>query len=324
MLRISLVSLALGAGAMEASGDIGARVRWVERGDEAASPAAPRDIGSLAECVARAKSCTMANFVSFSKTNRDCSWYSACDISKGIGNPTGDYESEVIKAAKGAPAVGTTGPVCCGDTSTGGDCNKDKSGSWSPAPAPPPPPPPPPGPIHATVDWSAVLRTVKTSAQIETDVMPFLGRTPDGGDFNGYLNALQNIGAEYMRFSPWFGYPQVVVPELVQTKCQGSEANYTLMDGIMRDFMTGVCGERAADGQCEHSVSQQLSTMPSWLYKGGANISDLPADPWQYPSGNMGYYSEKGTQLVDESCAAMARYAARFTGWYTAGGYTDE
>jgi hypothetical protein len=155
-------------------------------------------------------------------------------------------------------------------------------------------------------------------------VMPFLGRTPDGGDFNGYLNALQNIGAEYMRFSPWFGYPQVVVPELVQTKCQGSEANYTLMDGIMRDFMTGVCGERAADGQCEHSVSQQLSTMPSWLYKGGANISDLPADPWQYPSGNMGYYSEKGTQLVDESCAAMARYAARFTGWYTAGGYTDE
>lgn len=74
MLRISLVSLALGAGAMEASGDIGARVRWVERGDEAASPAAPRDIGSLAECVARAKSCTMANFVSFSKTNRDCSW----------------------------------------------------------------------------------------------------------------------------------------------------------------------------------------------------------------------------------------------------------
>ena len=60
------------------------------------------------------------------------------------------------------------------------------------------------------------------------------------------------------------------------------------------------------------------------LYQGGANISDLPADPWQYPSGNMGYYSDKGSQLVDGTCAAMGRYAARFTGWYTAGGFTDE
>ena len=132
----------------------------------------------------------------------------------------------MIKATKGAPAVGTTGPVCCGDTAVGGDCNKDKSGSWSPAPAP--------SRVSVSVDWSAVLRTVQTSSQIETDVMPFLGRTPDGGDFNGYMSALQNLGAEYMRFSPWFGYPQVVVPELVQTECQGSQANYTLMDGIMR------------------------------------------------------------------------------------------
>eukprot|EP01050_Picozoa_sp_SAG11_P000751 SAG11_NODE_26_length_23420_cov_40.459886_17_plen_184_part_00 len=91
-------------------------------------------------------------------------------------------------------------------------------------------------PISVAVDWSVVLRTVKTSSQIETDVMPFLSRSANGGDFNGYYNSLQNLGAEYMRFSPWFGYPQVVVPELVQTKCQGSQANYTLMDGIMRDL----------------------------------------------------------------------------------------
>ncbi len=217
-------------------GGIGARMRWVQKGSPGSNVSTvavdDSDIGSLAECAARAKQCKMANFVSFSKKNRDCSWYSACDISKGIGNPTGDYQSEVIKVTQGAPAVGTTSAVCCGDTSIGGDCNKDKSGSWSP--------PPPPLRVLASVNWSAVLRSVQTSSQIETDVMPFLGRTPDGGDFNGYMNSLQNIGAEYMRFSPWFGYPQVVVPELVQTQCQGSQANYTLMDGIMRDFMTGV------------------------------------------------------------------------------------
>ena len=250
-----------------ALGDIGARMGWVgESGprlsqrrlaDEAPPPAVA--ITSLADCAAKAANCSEARFVSYSAKNNDCSWYSACDLTKGVGNPTGDYTSEAIKSTPGGPAVGTKGAVCCGDTNLGGDCNKDPSGSWDTrGPAPPPPP------ILASVDFTKVLRTVKTSAQIETDVMPFLGRTPDGGDFNGYFNSLQNMGAEFMRFSPWFGYPQVVVPELVQTKCQGSEANYTLMDGIMRDFMTGVCGEKAADGECKFSVSQQLSTMPSW------------------------------------------------------------
>ena len=30
--------------------------------------------------------------------------------------------------------------------------------------------------------------------------------------------------------------------------------------------MLAVCGEGAASGSCEHSVAQQISTMPSWLY----------------------------------------------------------
>ena len=131
-----------------------------------------------------------ADYVSFSKKNADCSWYSTCNITTGIGNPTGDYESEVIKSVKGGPPVGTQGAVCCGVTSTGGDCNKDPRGSWDTGtgPAPPPAPSGLPANITAAVDWQNKLRMVRTSAQIETDVMPFLGRTPDGGDFNGYFN----------------------------------------------------------------------------------------------------------------------------------------
>jgi len=82
-----------------------------------------------------------------------------------------------------------------------------------------------------------------------------------------------------------------------------------------------VCGERAADGECKHSVSQQLSTMPAWLYQGPQ--PSPPADPWQYPSGSLGAYS-MGSLLVDQSCGEMARFAARFVGWYTAGGFKDE
>lgn len=137
--------------------------------------------------------------------------------------------------------------------------------------------------VDVAVQWAKppMRADVVTSAQIEVDVMPFLGRTDEGGDFNGYYSALSGLGAEYVRYSPWFGYPRVVVPELNRTKCQGSEWNSKAMDAIMSDFMTAVCGLKAADGHCDHSVSQQLSTMPGWMYVGGTNLSDVPEDPWQ-------------------------------------------
>lgn len=67
-------------------------------------------IGSLAECVTKAKDCKMANYVSFSDVpgNQDCSWYSECDMSHlcedchtcGIGCPKYyPYKSEVLKDA---------------------------------------------------------------------------------------------------------------------------------------------------------------------------------------------------------------------------------
>ena len=60
------------------------------------------------------------------------------------------------------------------------------------------------------------------------------------------------------------------------------------------------------------------------MYKDGKPDVPIPEDPWQYPSGNMGYYGQQGKILVDSSCGQMARYAARFVGWYTQGGFTDE
>lgn len=51
-------------------------------------------------------------------------------------------------------------------------------------------------PVSVIVDWNKTLRTTTTSAQIEVDVMPFLGRTHAGGNFNDYYEALSNLGAE--------------------------------------------------------------------------------------------------------------------------------
>ena len=69
--------------------------------------AAKENITSLAQCVAKAKSCTMAKFVSFSDApgNVDCSWYSVCDFDHlcedcskcGIGCPKYyPYQTEVL------------------------------------------------------------------------------------------------------------------------------------------------------------------------------------------------------------------------------------
>lgn len=158
--------------------------------------------------------------------------------------------------------------------------------------------------------------------------MPFLARVKTGGTFDGYFEALQNLDSAFVRFAPWFPYPQVAVPELYETDCtpggRGSSWNSTLLDGVLADFMLAVCGPLAAQGQCHNnkSVVPLLSTMPSWLYVGALNYT-ATKDPWAYPRG-FGMYEQTGKPLKDPSCRAMARYAARYVGWYTAGGMTDE
>ena len=79
------------------------------------------------------------------------------------------------------------------------------------------------------------------------------------------------------------------------------------MDQAMSDFMAGVCGMDASEGRCEHSVAQQLSTMPVWLYKDGKPTEPLPADPWVFPSGDMNFYSQPAhsARLKDPTCGQM-------------------
>ena len=61
--------------------------------------------------------------------------------------------------------------------------------------------------------------STNTAATVEVDVMPFLGRTSSGGPFGAYYEALSGLGAEYVRFAPWFPNPRVVVTELTPPDC---------------------------------------------------------------------------------------------------------
>jgi len=162
--------------------------------------------------------------------------------------------------------------------------------------------------------------------------MPHLGRTPDGGPFGAFYEAVQDLGAAYVRYSPWYAYPGVVVPELYPADCsaggKGSSWNSTALDEIYSDFMEAQCGPHAKDGVCREgrSVVPQLSTMPEWLYEsdGKNRTAMIPADVWTFPSGQFDFYVVHGKPLKDPTCVQMAQYAARYVGWYTAGGFTDE
>jgi len=187
--------------------------------------------------------------------------------------------------------------------------------------------------VTVNVDWNTVVKRTATAATIEVDVMPFLGRTEFGGSFNAYYEAMANLGAEYVRYAPWYPNPRVVVPELTPHICtktqRSSNWNSTMFDGIMRDFMAAVCGPDAVRGECKLSVVQQLSTMPSWMYVGGycqdAAESCLPlAGQGAWNTTNPFNAYARGGALVDPSCGEMARYMARLVGWYTSGGFNDE
>ena len=281
-------------------------------------------LDTMAACVAKLKGCKMANYVSFSPPAPlgwgDCSWYNAasCDFdhlcSGGCAtlppSPAGCPMLPTLKCSFTSEVLKTPGP--------------------SPGPSPPGPPLAPRENVTVNIDWSKIVMTANTSATVEVDVMPFLSRVENrGGSFDAYYSALTNLGSAFVRFSPWFPYPQVVVPELTPSDCTATKPatnwNSTLFDGIVRDFMAAVCGDDAVSGNCanERSVAQQLSTMPDWLYKDAYPVPPgiINDDPWEY-NGFTSY--NRGTSLVNESCVPLAKYMARVVSHYTNGGHTDE
>ena len=67
-----------------------------------------------------------------------------------------------------------------------------------------------------------------------------------------------------------------------------------------------VSGPDAANGACEHSVAQQLSTKPDWLYEDAYPVPNgtIPEDPWQYNSfcGYDGAVDNRTGKWEDRCC----------------------
>ena len=158
-----------------------------------------------------------------------------------------------------------------------------------------------------TINWDKTAMVSKTTPTLQVVVNPMLERGSSMHD--GTFEALKNLGADYVRFVPWFPYPHMAVAELKAPTKSKTFWDFSQIDPIVEDFM------KAQEG---HSVVMNFSTIPVWMFKTDKAV-DYPSNPdstcWDYNQGN---------EFRDTTLKEVADYYGRLFSWYTKGGFTDE
>uniref|UniRef100_A0A6B2L0Y4 SUEL-type lectin domain-containing protein n=1 Tax=Arcella intermedia TaxID=1963864 RepID=A0A6B2L0Y4_9EUKA len=123
------------------------------------------------------------------------------------------------------------------------------------------------------------------------------------------FDLLAQLGADYVRYVPWFPYPKVGVAELDPPSGGAASWDFADIEPQLRRFM------RATSG---HPVVPNFSTQPTWMFS--PSSYSYPANPtsvdWGYPRGTAGQYPNT-TQLV-------ADYYGRLLSWLIKGHLIDE
>ena len=162
-------------------------------------------------------------------------------------------------------------------------------------------------PVLITVQWDKPETTLRTSPTLQVVVMPPLERGSPIHDAS--FAAVKELGADYVRYVPWYPYPRFAVAELEPPKDGKTSWDFSRIDPMTLDFL------HATEG---HSPILNFSTIPVWFYKTAKPVV-VPANPDQL----FGSESQ-GTELLDPTCNDVAGYYARLVSWYTQGGFTDE
>ena len=162
-------------------------------------------------------------------------------------------------------------------------------------------------PVKLTVDWSHAIGVSRSASTLQVVVNPPL-RPGDPLSAPAW-NAVQDLGADYVRYVPWLPYPKLGVAELEPPTKEKTSWDFSRIDPMMADLMHSTAG---------HSTIVNFSTIPAWLFK-----TDKPV---AYPANadQVDWHYTQGTELVDPSGTALGNYYARLVGWYVNGGFTDE
>lgn len=157
------------------------------------------------------------------------------------------------------------------------------------------------------IDWGHITATSKTTPTLQVVVNPMLKRGSPIHD--GSFDALKSLGADFVRFVPWFPYPHAAVVELKPPTKDSTFWDFSHIDPIVEDFMTSQKG---------HSVIMNFSTIPVWMFNTEKPV-EVPSSSdqvfWSY---------NQGIQLRDTTLKELTDYYVRLFSWYTKGGFTDE
>jgi hypothetical protein len=157
------------------------------------------------------------------------------------------------------------------------------------------------------VNWNDTLMTSKSTATLQVVGNPML--RPNASMHKVAFNALQALGADYVRYVPWFPYPKLAVAELEPPASNKTSWDFSLIDPMTIDFFEHTSG---------HSVIINFSTIPQWMFKTTEKVS-YPDNPDQVAWGYTG-----GSKLRDTTMKELTDYYVRLISWYTKGGFVDE
>ena len=157
------------------------------------------------------------------------------------------------------------------------------------------------------VDWNNIVSISKTTATLQVVENPMV--RPGSPIHGSTFKALKELGADYVRYVPWFPYPKMAVAELKPPTKDSTFWDFTYPDSTMEAIMNATKG---------HSVVINFSTTPSWLWKINYDMP-YPQDPYE-----VFWAYNDGAELRDTTMKELAGYYSRLFSWYTRGGFSDE
>jgi hypothetical protein len=178
---------------------------------------------------------------------------------------------------------------------------------------------------NAWADFSNVTFVSRTTMTLQVVSNPILERTFTAPNGSTILNPIHDqafaslaaLGADLVRYVPWFPYPKQAVAELDPPLGGETSWNWTYIMPMLEDFMDAVYGHG-------HSTVINFSTQPCWL------VGDADGQPQDcsYP-GNpdesfFNYVRGDRKNLLDPSANDLADYYGRLLSYLIKGEFVDE
>jgi hypothetical protein len=157
------------------------------------------------------------------------------------------------------------------------------------------------------INWKKVISVSKTTTTLQLVENPMV--RPGSVMHKQTFAALKALGADYVRYVPWFPYPKLAVAELKAPTKDSTFWDFRYLDSTMEAFMTATSG---------HSVVINFSTTPAWMWKTDSMVN-YPNNPYE-----TDWNYNQGSYLRDTTYQELSGYYVRLFSWYTKGGFTDE